>query len=108
MRYTTEFEIPFDALERMDKDIPRRIDWQKKNCASDLGILIASKNGWKEMPEYGKRFRLEVQCMSWKDWQELKSKISELMPSCYLDALQRLFRDSESKGISETENKIRQ
>lgn len=107
MRYKSEFKIPNGVVE-MSKGFAQRLEWQKESTAATLGKLIAEKTGWQQVLANGLHLRLEVQCMSWEDWQELKRKISELMPSCYSEALERLFRDSESKGVAETENKIHQ
>lgn len=104
MRYKTEFQISPDVVA-IEKSLDSIIAWEKERSAHDLGNLIAEKVGWKEIPADGKHLQLAVQCFSWEDWQILKSNIFALMPVQYVDALARLFRESEGSILAESEYK---
>lgn len=96
MRYTTEFKIQMDVVV-MDKNIDRRIEYEKTNGNARLGNMIGEKIGWEEKPDEGKHFKLEVQCLPWEVWVDLKSKINDLVPFAYAQALNQLFLDAENK-----------
>jgi hypothetical protein len=107
MRYITEFKISQDVLT-FRKGASERVEYNKQAGAAELGNLIASKVGWEEKPDEGKHFRLEVIATSFREWELLKEKITNLTPMSMLPSLQKLFSDFESGRRSFTTEKREQ
>jgi hypothetical protein len=112
MRYITEFKISPDVVA-FRKSVDQRIEHHKEQAAFELGNLIASKIGFEEIPDEGKRFRLEVQAFSMKDWNEFKSGLKRYIESaektglCNFNLIMigKMLKALEEKGLPEPENK---
>jgi hypothetical protein len=106
MIFKTEFKIAPDVVLRR-KSVNERIEYKKELAANELGNTIASEIGFEELPDEGKRFRLEIQASSFREWELLKEKIINIVPVSMLPSLQKLFSDFESgkKSLYATENK---
>jgi ASC-1-like (ASCH) protein len=115
MIYKTEFKVHQDVVF-MDKNIEQRLNFEKHSAAIRLGVLIAEKIGWEELPDEGKHLRLEVQVFSRKDWDDFRQKVRQHI----IDNIQgvaamhevmnfkKMFDELESIGFTQKENKANQ
>jgi hypothetical protein len=88
MRYITQFEVTKEELSHFEND-PIFLNYQKNKSASELGLHIGDNIGFVEADSYDplrKRYELEAEIFSMKEWQEFKKLLKE-----YVEASNELY-----------------